>query len=73
MLPVFLIVPTEKYFYGNALVAADNKEEAETLYKAKSDYNSYLFEEGNCKVKELKDLFFDENVQKVLIDNINSE
>lgn len=73
MLPVFLIVPTEKYFYGNALVSADNKEEAETLYKAKSDYNAYLFEEGNCEVKELKDLFFDENVQKVLIDNINSE
>lgn len=73
MLPVFLIVPTEKYFYGNALVAADNKEEAETLYKAKSDYNAYIFEDGNCKVKELKDLFFDENDKKILIDNINSE
>lgn len=68
-LNVYLITPLDADYYGCALVAASNEEEAKSIYKEDEDRGE-LYKAGNCYIRKYDKMYYDGDAQ-ILIDYIS--
>lgn len=67
---VFEIVPTKEYFYGCAIVVADNKNVAINIWKTYDERNPDLWYSGKCWIMERSELKTDLDTPTVILDTI---
>lgn len=72
MKKVFKITPSLSYGGGCALVAADTMDEAESIFRD-DEYHNYIFEDYNCKIKEVRNLYCDTDDAKLIFNHIYVE
>lgn len=72
-LDVYKIVPKKPYFYGCALVAATSEKEAISVFRKVSDYNSILYDDGNCVCEMIVGLEYNTNAPCIILDTVDEE
>ena len=72
MKKVFEIIPVGIYGGGCALVAADTIEEAESIFRD-DEIHSYIFDDYNCKIKEVRNLYCNTDDAKLIFNHIYVE
>lgn len=70
---VYKIEPHSSYTGGCALIAAHNITEAIQFFCEQDDYNDYVYDTYNCTCSLLKDLTYDKEEVKVILNTIYME
>lgn len=72
-LDVYKIVPKKPYCYGSALVAATSENEAISVFRQSSNYNSFLYDECNCICEMIVGLEYNTNQACIILDTVDAE
>lgn len=70
---VFKIIPNHRYFYGCAIIAANNREEAIEVFKDSDEFNDSLYSEGRCTCDIIDKLDYDCSKPTVIVDTVQEE
>lgn len=70
---VYEIKPTRSYTYGNALVAADNEEQAIETFRNANEYNDYEYDDYQCECKLIEKLHYYCETPTIITNHIGAE
>lgn len=69
---VYKITPTINFSYGCALVAANNRDEAIKIYRAKNEFTDYQYVDYNCVCSIIDRLEYDCVEPTIILDTIGA-
>jgi hypothetical protein len=70
---VYKITPTIDYSWGCALVAANNRDEAIRIYRAKNEFTDYQYVDYKCVCNIVDKLTYDCVEPTIILDTVGAE
>ena len=70
---VYKITPTIAYSWGCALIAANNRDEAIRIYRAKNECTDYRYTDYKCVCNVVDKLTYDCVEPTIILDTIGAE